>query len=701
MDDMETQLENELPGGELPEVVVRQQRRPSPVWLIPLAAVLFGAWLLVQFWLTQGETITVPFPEAEGIQPGVTEVRYKAVSVGKVRKVTLDENLNPLVTLVLSKEISQSLDCSGQFWVVRPRVRGTEISGLGTLFSGTYIGMTPKQVSNSPAAETTNSLCYQVLEDPPRIKPARPGREFILETDSMGSLDVGSPIFYKQLEVGEVIDYRLVEDTGRIELTVFINEPFYRFITANTRFWNASGFDLRVDTSGAEFHMESLSTLIAGGIAFETPPDENTDHAISADGTHFVLYRNYAGSRERHYANRLYYTLYFDGSLRGLSEGATVEYQGIRVGQVEKIKLYYDQDSNDLRTPVLISIEPERFADDIDLERAPTLIREMVEKGLRAQLRSGSILTDLLYVALVFDPNAEKGSISSGQFYDIFPVDNQPTENVAMAMSALSLELQETVKKVNRFLEQGKLDETVGNVNGVLEETRSTMSKAGAALTDAQRLIRQLDQKTVPGLSSDISRVAERLDTQTLPMLTRDVSRVAERLDTQTLPQLSRNLNVLTERLDKQTLPMLTRDVSRVAERLDTQTLPQLSRNLNVLTERLDRETLPQLADNMTRITGTVNNALQRTTVSAEKVTGAVGRISGDFAKTTEALNKTLVRLQNTMGHLDRLLARNSPTQYQLDQMMQEVTLMSRSLRTLAETLQKQPESVLRGKREQ
>ncbi|HPQ96718.1 MAG TPA: MlaD family protein, partial [Thiolinea sp.] len=466
-----------------------------------------------------------------------------------------------------------------------------------------------------------------------------------------------------QLEVGEVIDYRLVEDTGRIELTVFINEPFYRFITANTRFWNASGFDLRVDTSGAEFHMESLSTLIAGGIAFETPPDENTDHAISADGTHFVLYRNYAGSRERHYANRLYYTLYFDGSLRGLSEGATVEYQGIRVGQVEKIKLYYDQDSNDLRTPVLISIEPERFADDIDLERAPTLIREMVEKGLRAQLRSGSILTDLLYVALVFDPNAEKGSISSGQFYDIFPVDNQPTENVAMAMSALSLELQETVKKVNRFLEQGKLDETVGNVNGVLEETRSTMSKAGAALTDAQRLIRQLDQKTVPGLSSDISRVAERLDTQTLPML--------------------------------------TRDVSRVAERLDTQTLPQLSRNLNVLTERLDRETLPQLADNMTRITGTVNNALQRTTVSAEKVTGAVGRISGDFAKTTEALNKTLVRLQNTMGHLDRLLARNSPTQYQLDQMMQEVTLMSRSLRTLAETLQKQPESVLRGKREQ
>ena len=219
--------------AELPAVQIRRQRWPSPVWLLPLAAALISLWLLLQNWLEQGEIITVHFPSAEGIDPGNTQVRYKAVNVGKVKSVKFDANMNPLVTLALNRDISDVLDCSAQFWVVRPRIRGAEISGITTLFSGTYIGMLPQRAEGE-LAENESTICYQALEEPPATKPNRPGREFKLMTDSMGSLDIGTPIFYKQLQVGEIINYRLSTENGQVELDIFIDEPYYRIINKNT-----------------------------------------------------------------------------------------------------------------------------------------------------------------------------------------------------------------------------------------------------------------------------------------------------------------------------------------------------------------------------------------------------------------------------------------------------------------------------------
>ncbi|MEZ5476124.1 MAG: MlaD family protein [Thiolinea sp.] len=324
-------------AADLPAVRVRRQRWPSPVWLIPLAAALVGVWLLFQYWFQQGTTITVRFPSAEGIEPGSTQVRFKAVTVGKVKNVTLDENLNPLVTLALNKDISNELACSAQFWVVRPRVRGAEISGISTLFSGTYVGMVPAREEQA-GTESKSLLCYEVLDEAPVSKPTRPGREVVLMTDSMGSLDVGTPVFYKQLQVGEIYNYRLSSASGKIELGVFIDDPYYRFVNANTRFWNVSGMDFKMDSTGAEFRMESLSSLLVGGIAFDTPREQAGGNGLPVvePGAVFELFADYRASREKRYEDRLYYTLYFNGSLRGLAENAPVEFQGIRVGQVEK-----------------------------------------------------------------------------------------------------------------------------------------------------------------------------------------------------------------------------------------------------------------------------------------------------------------------------------------------------------------------------
>ncbi len=632
---MSTDNPTHNPSSEqMPTVQVRRQRWPSPVWLIPLAAALVGCWLLFQYWAQKGDVITVRFPSAEGIEAGNTLVRYKAVTVGKVKSVTLDDKLEPLITLDLSKDISDELACSAQFWVVRPRVRGAEISGLGTLFSGTYIGMAPSRQEDNEITRQS-LLCYEVLEEPPVAKPTRPGRELTLISDSIGSLDIGTPIFYKKLQVGEIYDYSLLTDSGNIELKVFIDDPYYRFINGNTRFWNVSGVDLKVSSTGAEVHMESLTSLLIGGVAFDTPEGQPGEAPVSRAGSVFELYPDLASSQEKRYNGRLYYTLYFNGSIRGLAEGASVEYQGIRVGQVEKIKMHLATDTRELRIPVLISIEPQRFSEEILLEEAPALLEDMVGRGMRAKLQNGNLLTGQMYVALGFDENPKPATITKGQFSDTFPTSPTPVEELSKLAIGAADDLKATLESIRRFMESDQLDKTVDNVNLVLTETGTTVADARKAILDVRELLQAVEKQTLPALNGSLSSVSKNVDA------------------------VSGTLN--------RSLTSVTKNVDSVSGTLN-RSLTSASTDLN-------------------KVTGNVNT-----------VTGTVGKAGNDFGRTSVELTKTLQRLQGTLTHMDRIMAQNSPTQHQLLEMLEEVTTMSRSVRTLTDTLQKQPEALIRGK---
>lgn len=633
----------------LPLVGVRRQRWPSPVWLIPLAAALVGLWLLFQYWYQQGDTITVRFPSAEGIEPGSTQVRYKAVTVGKVKSVTLNDKLEPLVTLALNKDISAALECSAQFWVVRPRIRGAEISGLGTLFSGTYVGMTPSREGGDDTGDNS-LLCYEVLEEPPASKPNRPGRELKLMTDSMGSLDIGTPVFYKQLQVGEVINYRLSADSGRVELSIFVDDPYYRLITESTRFWDVSGVDFKMDSVGAEIRMESLTSLLIGGIAFDTPTDQPSNLPVSGEGSVFELFPDYASSREKRYQERLYYTLYFNGSVRGLVEKAPVEFQGIRVGQVEKIKMHLDPQSLDVRIPVLVSVEPQRFSEDIRLEEAPALMEELVSRGMRAKLQNGNLLTGQMFIALSFEDKPKPDSITKGQFYDVFPTTPTPVEELSRMAVGIADDMKGTLAGMRRFMESGQLDKTVVNINKVLGEAEGAMVEAKKALADARLVIQDIQKQTLPNLTQNVEKVSGSL-TRSLESVTGNVDKVS---------------GSLTRSLDS-----VTGEVGKVSG--------SLTRSLESVTGNVDK------------VSGTVNRSLG-------SISGSVSSAGQDFSRTSLELDQTMQRLQTTLTHLDRLLAKNSPTQYQLLEMMEEITSMSRSVRTLTETLQRQPEALIRGK---
>ena len=559
------------PLDALPDVDVREERGISPVWLIPLAAVLIGMWLLFQTWYQKGPTFTVQFTNAEGIEAGKTEVRYKAVAVGKLRTVSLSDDLKTIeATLELNKEMGQHLGSDARFWVVSPRVNRSGVSGLSTFFSGTYIGMNP--------GTNTDDQSFYVGEDrPPIIAPSEHGKRFFLMSDSLGSMDIGAPIFYKQLQVGEVIDYQLLQDTGQVRLEVFIRDPYFDFVHTNTRFWNASGIDFKLNASGAEMRMESLASLLIGGIAFETPT-ALTDIKVSDEGASFLLYSKYADTQEKQFSQRLYYVMYFNGSVRGLAVGAPLEFQGIPVGQVENIDIRMDKKSLDVKIPVLVSIQPQNFDVDIKPEESEVAMQKLVEKGLRAKLETGSLLTGQKLITLSMEKDPEPEKIVKTQFYSEFPTTGSAFDDLPLMATDIMASLQDTLDGVSKLVNSGKLDKTVDNVNGVLVESEKTVKAAKEAIKAAEEAI-----KAAEGAIKTV---------------------------------------------DKNTLPSVTKDVNQI----------------------------------------------------------------------TVDLGKTLQKIQGSMTQVDRLTAQNSPTQFQLKEMLEEITSASRSVRSLTETLQRSPSSLIRGK---
>ena len=236
---------NALEDDQIPTAIIEtNNRRISIVWLIPIIALLVGFWLAYTTFSKMGPTITIMFKSAKDLEAGKTRIKYKDVDLGKVTTIELNGDLSHVVvTAEMSKQAEKLLSNNTKFWVVRAKVAATGISGLGTLFSGAYISMDP----GAPGNPLKN---FKGLEDPPAVTTDAPGLSFFLQASRRGSIEKGSPIFYRQIEVGQVTDYHLSDDGTSVNLQVFINDPYHKFVYQNTRFWNASGVEFALNTEG-------------------------------------------------------------------------------------------------------------------------------------------------------------------------------------------------------------------------------------------------------------------------------------------------------------------------------------------------------------------------------------------------------------------------------------------------------------------
>ena len=341
---------------DIPEAVAtpRSRWRMQIVWLVPIVAVLIGAWLAVKAVVEQGPTITITFATGEGLEAGKTKIKFKDVDIGMVKSVTLSSDHRAVVaTAELTRDAAALLVDDTRFWVVRPRISGGTVSGIGTLLSGSFIGM---DVGTSSKSRHD----FIGLETPPVFASGVPGREFILRGQDMGSLDVGSPIFYRRLQVGQVTSYALDDNGKGVTLHVFVNAPYDRYVKADTRFWQASGIDVSLDTTGVKVNTESLVAILIGGLAFQTP-DETADQPEAAARTAFGLFRDRGEAMKQHDTIVDTYVVNFKESVRGLSVGAPVDFRGIVVGEVAAINTRFDRATRQFSIPVTVRFYPERF----------------------------------------------------------------------------------------------------------------------------------------------------------------------------------------------------------------------------------------------------------------------------------------------------------------------------------------------------
>jgi paraquat-inducible protein B len=483
-------------------VVPRRRARISVVWIIPILAAVAAVGIAVQRIMSEGPTITIVFKAAEGIEAGKTFVKYKDVNIGQVTAVRLSPDYSKVeVTAKIAKTAAGLMVEDARFWVVEPRVTLSGVSGLGTLLSGNYIGFEAGK-SNRSAKNFTG------LEVPPVVTGGQPGRQFQLKASDLGSLGIGAPIYYRRLQAGQVIAYKLASDGKSMDIDVFINAPYDKYVDSNTRFWNASGIDVSVGATGIDVRTQSLISLLAGGIAFENPDSVVKSQAVAGD-TVFTLFNDRAAAMKQPDQIAQRFVLYFTESLRGLSVGAPVTVLGLPAGEVSFVGLELDPKTLNVRGRVEIVAYPERLVTYLSARqmaagqavaqsaqrRHAAFQRLVEERGMRAQLRSGNVLTGQLYVAFDYFPNAPRAKIDWSQDAPALPV--QPS---------ILPDLEAKITSIIAKLDKLPYDQIGADVTKALASLDTTLKDASTAL-------KRVDSDVTPDLNRAIEDLRQVLAT--------------------------------------------------------------------------------------------------------------------------------------------------------------------------------------------
>lgn len=486
---------------------VRKISQWSPIWIVPVAAVLIGSWMLFHSLKNQGAVVTLLASNAEGLVAGKTQIKSRSVDIGKVVSVELSQDLKQVVIRArMNPGTDALLNDESQLWVVKPTVGRGGVSGLSTLLSGAYIELQPGKSSH-------NKVFFELLETPPQAPPDAPGIRVSLSSSDAAALAVGDPVLYRGYDVGTVERSEFDMQQRLMRYQLFIRAPYDSLVTDNVRFWKASGMALDMSAEGVRVEMASVTTLLGGGVTFDVlegwpqgePAKENAE---------FALFANKKSIQEGLYRERLEYLLFFDESIRGLTAGAPVEYRGVRIGTVASVPYFFKM-KNPLQVafnkgiPVLIHIESGRLYDNLTLAQLSAELEAAVSRGLVAVLKTGNLLTGGLYIDLnqqdvpvpATAPVAVSVTASAGSSSEAGS-SADTVQTSALVQDALAefagYKTLPTARSGLGHIEQKVLQalDKVNNlpVEQVLADSSATLKATQALMLQSQQLIKTLDQ---------------------------------------------------------------------------------------------------------------------------------------------------------------------------------------------------------------
>ena len=447
----------------------------SLVWIVPLVAVLIGVWLAWRAYSETGPAFTISFATAEGLEAGKTKIKYKSVDVGVVETINLSSDRSRVIIHArMDKHAENLLVADSRFWVVRPRIEGGNVEGLSTLIAGSFIGM---DVGTSGTVQRE----FVGLDDPPVVSRDVPGRHFVLKSDTASSTSVGTPVFFRRFKVGEVESSAIEKGGTGVAIRIFVQAPYDQYVTDHTRFWEASGVDLKLSATGLEVNTESIAAIAIGGIAFQTRPDAPIAQPAAEDAA-FRLFHRRETALAREELSIVPLQMRFKESVRGLTVGAPVDFRGVTIGEVTNIRVDFPDDRSQLVMVVLVDIYPDRLRREgvrTSKENSKPFSEGallLVKHGVRAQLKTGNLLTGQLFVSLDFHPRAKPATINW---------DSRPPEFPTVPGSLVGVE--ENIAAISSRLAKVPFDAIGQDLRVALESLNGTLNNVGRLATNVDR----------------------------------------------------------------------------------------------------------------------------------------------------------------------------------------------------------------------
>lgn len=471
---------------------ITKDAKISAIWIIPIIALLVGAWMLYQYQSSKGPTILIKMQQAEGIVAGKTEIKVRSVKIGQIDQIRLSDTQDSVIASAqIDKNYEGLLAEDSKIWVVKPRIDETGISGMSTLLSGVYLEF-------SPGESDTKKVFFELQDEPALIGKDVKGGRFELLSYNAEVLDVSTGIFFKNYKIGQIETATFDWKNQVMRYGVFIKEPYQNLITLNSIFWVNTGIEIDLSANGINISTDSLSKLLKGGISVGIP-EQQSPGDVAEDGHNFSLSQSYKKALEERFYDFDYYLIDFEQSIRGLKPGAPVEYRGMRIGSVVeapaniiiKGKPAHFQTDN-TSVPVLIKVEYGRLYHDSNIAKDFWLssLNHWIKKGMRASLKQGNLLTGAVYVDFDIYPDAPKASLKKRVQYDVFP-------SISSGITVLADQVSDVLNKVNSL----KIEDS-------LAQMQATFKEYQALGNEMRALLSQKDTQNLPG---DFNRNFEKM----------------------------------------------------------------------------------------------------------------------------------------------------------------------------------------------
>lgn len=483
-----------------------RKRHLSWVWLIPIASLAIGAWLLWSTLAKRGPLIDIVFETAEGLEAGQSQVKFKDMRMGTVEGFDLTPDHHVVMHARMEAKAEPLLTEGAQFWVVKPRVFAGDLTGLNTLVSGSYVAMLAGGEGKPKRHHFTG------LENPPAEDPDHPSRQFKLTAPRIGAISIGSPVFFHDVEVGKVVDWKLLGMDKSVSITISVNRPYDQWVHDNSRFWNTSGLAVKFGADGVQLQVDSFKAILLGGITFDT--STHLTAPVAATGHDFALYSSEELANAAALSPLSHLATYFDDDAGGLAAGAPVTLLGFRVGTVTSVTLQYDTDASRARVRADFAVDVERVkpVGSKPMPPFPQYWTSLVAEGLRVHLKGGNILTGQQQLSFEVDTDVAPAHVIRDGDTILLPA----SQSGSSGLDELSSSATRLLTKIGQipFASIGaNLNATLAGASGIVRDPKlkQAVAQLNTTLVATQKLVRHVDSAATPTLRR-LPAIADQLD---------------------------------------------------------------------------------------------------------------------------------------------------------------------------------------------